>query len=93
MIHAGVGPTHMNAILTSMNIPPIADSTLSRRSHEAGPAIETVARRSCEEAMEAERQAELTKQNAHDDGQNVDLSVSYDMGWQKPRGFNSLTGT
>ena len=39
----------------------------------------------------AERQAELTKQNAPDDGQYVDLCVSYAMGWQKPLGINSLT--
>ena len=92
MIHAGIGVTHVNAFLTTLNIPPVSANMMRRRSDEAGPAIENIAQSSCDSAINAERAAELVKQGIPDEGQDVHLSVSYDMGWQKPRGFNSMTG-
>lgn len=83
MLHAGVGPTHVNALLSSMNIPPIARNTLKRREREVGPAVEKVAKRSCTDAFSEEREKS--------GGENI--TTSYDMGWQKRgRGYNSLTG-
>ena len=77
MLHAGIGPTHVNALLTSINLPPVGQNTLKAREREIGPAIESVAKKSCEEAIECERK----------------LGASYDMGWQKRgKGHNSLTG-
>lgn len=93
MIHAGIGPTHVNAFLTTMDIPAVSSTMLQGRSSEAGPAIEVVAKASCTAARIAERTAELEKSSTPDEGQDVHIPVSYDMGWQKPRGFNSLTGT
>ena len=43
MLHAGIGETHVNNLLTSMNVPPIHHKTLKRREREAGKGIETVA--------------------------------------------------
>ena len=92
MIHAGIGPTHVNALLTSMDIPPVSEGTLNRRRAEAGPAIEKVAKDSCHEALEQEKQMELHDET--DDGTaEVNLCVSYDMQWGKRgKAHNSLTG-
>ena len=51
MLHAGIGPTHVNALLTSMNIPPVSSGTLERRQAEAGPVVEEVAKESCRQVL------------------------------------------
>ena len=51
MLHAGIGPTDVNALLSSINIPAVASSTIK----EIGPAIEKVAKTSCLDSMEEEK--------------------------------------
>lgn len=51
MLHAGIGETHINNFLTSMNVPPIHHKTLKRREREAGKGIETVANRLMAKAL------------------------------------------
>lgn len=96
MVHAGIGPTHVNSLLTSMNIPSVSNSTLNRRQKEAGAAIEEVARESCTQSLHHEKEAQMKIQShSENDKSNdlVNLTVSYDMGWQKRgRAHNSLTG-
>ena len=88
MLHAGIGPSHVNALLTSINIPPVSQSTFKAREREVGPAIEELAKASCEEAMEVEK--ECWRKEAEE---VVSIGASYDMGWQKRgKGHNSLTG-
>lgn len=98
-VHAGIGPTHVNAFLTSMNIPPIAHTTLNRRQMEAGLKIESVAKQSCITSTSFERDMQMKADGSCDlESENkntaqVNLTVSYDMGWQKRgRAHNSLTG-
>jgi len=55
MVHTGIGPTHVNAFLTSMNIPSISHTTLHRRQPEAGLTIEHVAKQSCLQMTSLER--------------------------------------
>ena len=57
MLHAGIGPTHVNAILTSMNVPAVSENTLKAREREVGPVIENVAKRSCLEALKGKKVA------------------------------------
>ena len=74
--------------MTSINIPPVSESTFKTREREVGPAIEEVAKASCEEAMEVEKEC-WRKET----GEVVSIGASYDMGWQKRgKGHNSLTG-
>ena len=83
MIHAGIGPTHVNSLISTMNIPPMRPNCLKRREREIGPTLEKVAKRVCKDAYWEE--CKLTDQD--------NLTLSYDMGWQKRgKGFNSLTG-
>ena len=56
MLHAGIGPTHRNAMLASINIPVIGESTLKAREREIGPAIEEVAKLSCRASMQKEKE-------------------------------------
>ena len=55
MINAGVGATHLNNMLASMNIPPIHHKSLKRWEREVGSHLESAAKRSCKEALIAER--------------------------------------
>ena len=90
MLHAGIGPTHVNELLSSINVPSVGESTLKSREREVGPQIEKLAKESCLESLESERN--LWKEESEKD--NVEIGASYDMGWQKRgKAHNSLTGT
>ena len=81
MLHAGMGATHVNALLSSLNIPPVHGDTLKAREREIGTAIEDIANTS--QWGSTERVNET-----------VPIGASYDMGWQKRgKGHNSLTST
>lgn len=90
MLHAGMGPTHVNALLTSLNVPAVGANTIKAREREIGSAVEKIAKRSCTEALAAEKECWR-----NDDSEGpVAIGSSYDMGWQKRgKGHNSLTGT
>ena len=84
-----MGPTHVNALLSSLNIPTLCVSTLKAREREIGPAIENIANKSCDLEMEEEKMEWGCIQE-----KAVPIGASYDMGWQKRgKGHNSLTGT
>ena len=55
MLHAGIGPSHVNSLLTSINLPAVAENTLKAREREIGPVIEKVAQESCETALQVEK--------------------------------------
>ncbi|KAF4514002.1 UNVERIFIED_CONTAM: hypothetical protein B566_EDAN018654 [Ephemera danica] len=59
MIDGGVGATHINSILSSLNVPTVAPSLLQRHENVVGPAIHTVATESCIQAAEYERSLTL----------------------------------
>ena len=92
-LDAGIGETHLNTILTTMNIPNISRSTFKRREREVGLAVEQVAKKSCVEAVTQEKQMEIEIGGVADENGLIPLTCLYDMGWQKRgRAFNSLTG-
>ena len=78
MLHAGIGPSHVNALLTSVNIPSVSQSTFKSRELEVGPVNAEVAKASCEKAMEGEK--EYWRKEAEE---VVSIGASYDMGWQR----------
>ena len=44
-LDAGIGETHLNTILTTLNIPPMSRSTFKKREREVGLAVEHVAKK------------------------------------------------
>lgn len=91
MLHAGLGATHVNTLLSSLNIPSVCKCTLKEREREIGPAIENIANQSCELGMEDEK---MEWGSTRHQTEAVAIGASYDMGWQKRgKGHNSLTGT
>ena len=91
MLHAGMGATHVNALLSSLNIPPVHGDTLKAREREIGLAIEDIANTSCERMLEEEKKQLGSTERVNE---TVPVGASYDMGWQKRgKGHNSLTGT
>ena len=47
MLHAGVGETHINNFLTSLDIPPICHKTVKKCEREVGVVVESEAKDSC----------------------------------------------
>ena len=92
-LHAGIGQTHINNILSCMNIPTINSITFKQREREVGQAVEAVAKKSCEKVTDLIR-TELKTNTAECSEDNlVSVPCSSDMGWQKRgKGHNSLTG-
>jgi hypothetical protein len=56
MLDAGIGPTHINALFSCLNIPGISDSLLKRHERHVGQAIEKVANSSCYDAAVLEKE-------------------------------------
>ena len=54
MLNAGIGPTHMNAVLSVLNLPTIHHKSFKRRGREIGRHIENRAKRSCYNALRKE---------------------------------------
>ena len=54
MINSGLGVTHVNALLSSMNIPTISPRSLKRREREVGKHLEKLAEESCSEVLHEE---------------------------------------
>ena len=80
MLHAGIGETHINNLLTTMNLPHISHTSLKKRENEIGSVLEMFAKGSADSALETEK--ELTKEN-HEHGEIPGIEVSVDSAWQK----------
>ena len=92
-IDNGIGFTHMNNFLTTLNVPTLNKSAYKKREREVGRAIEEVASKSCEMVLQDEICAAEKNGKIPDTDGLMPLSVSYDMQWLKRgRGNNSLTG-
>ena len=92
-LHAGIGQSHMNNILSCMNIPTINSNTFKHREREVGKAVEAIAKKSCEEATNVVRNEIMTNTAECSEDNLVSVPCSFDMGWQKRgKGHNSLTG-
>ena len=92
-LHTGIGETHLNSLLCTLNFPPMNAVTFKSRENEIGHAVEQVTRRSCKTAMSEERNAAIKKGIKADEQGCINIPCSYDMGWQKwGKGHNSLTG-
>ncbi|XP_078372624.1 uncharacterized protein LOC144656263 [Oculina patagonica] len=92
-LHVGVGNTHLNNLLSTLNIPTMNSSTFKTREREAGKAVEQVAKFSCQHFLNMEKDKAVENGIEPDENNLVSVSCSYDMGWQKRgRGFNSKTG-
>ena len=55
MIHAGVGETHVNNILTSVDEPPVCHRLIKRKERRIGSTLEQCAKVSCDENLEREK--------------------------------------
>lgn len=55
MLHAGIGPTHVNGFLACLGIPGIHQKTIKRMERIIGPIVEKKARESCDRACALEK--------------------------------------
>ena len=80
MVNIGVGPSHVVNFFSLLNIPPPSQTVIKAAEREMGPAIETVAQKSCEKQSSGDMKEDLYK---------------FDTGWQKRgsgRSYNSKSG-
>ncbi|KAK0161642.1 hypothetical protein PV327_010095 [Microctonus hyperodae] len=56
-VHAGVGCTSLNKIISCLNIPTISPKLFKKYEREVGPAIEEAAKESCKRSAEEERRS------------------------------------
>lgn len=80
-LHTGVGNTHLNNLLSILNVPALNSSTFKNREREAGKAIELVAKNSCQQFLNLEREKAIENGNKPDQNNLVPIACSYDMGW------------
>ena len=93
MLHAGIGATHVNVLLTSINLPAVNESTLKTREREVGPVFERFAKTSCKNAIEKEKNQWLNESSSTESPEKIGIGASYDTGWQtRGKGHNSFTG-
>ena len=91
-LNAGIGHTHVNSLLSCLDIPTVNHVTFKTREREVGRAVELVANESCVVSCCKEREMAM-EAGAECDSENlVGVMCSYDMGWQKRgKAHNSST--
>lgn len=55
MYHAGMGHTHVESFLTTMEVPCLHHKTMKRREKEVAVHVRKVAEKSCEDVLEKEK--------------------------------------
>ena len=54
-LHIGIGQTHLNNLLTTLNVPSMSNVLFKRREREIGKEVENVAKKSCNQMLEKEK--------------------------------------
>ena len=92
-LHAGIGQTHINNVLSTLNAPTLNSVTFKLGEREVGKAIEKTTRSSCLDCLTKEKEQALKNGIQSDENNLVPIPCSFDMGWQKRgKGHNSPTG-
>ena len=92
-LHTGVGQTHLDGILATMNIPTMSRASFKTREREAGTAVESIAKVTCQQIITSEKVHAISTGATPDENHLIPVPCSYDMGWQKRgKGYNSNTG-
>ena len=92
-LHAAIGQTHINNVLSTLNAPTLNSVTFKLREREAGKAVESIAKSSCQNCLTMEKNEALQNGVKIDEANLVPIPCSFDMGWQRRgKGHNSHTG-
>lgn len=59
MMHSGIGPSQVNSLLSSLNIPTISTRTLQNRQNESGKVVEKITEDTTRSSLHDEIQASL----------------------------------
>ena len=62
MLHAGIDETHLNNVLSALDILPISKATLKEAERKVGSVVESLAKESC--GRQLQKECELTQQAA-----------------------------
>ena len=92
IIHAGMGESDLNNLLSTLNLPTISHKSLKKREIEIGSVMQKYANTSADAALIKEQ--ELTQKDLKIT-ESVGIEISSDVAWQKwgsQRSYNSLSG-
>ncbi|XP_052074205.1 uncharacterized protein LOC127712054 [Mytilus californianus] len=92
MLHAGIGETQLNNLLSTMNVHCIDTKSLKAREHEVGQVLENHAKESEHKYLLEEAIGCLNINTENEEGKGI--TVSTDTCWQKKgsgRAYNSLS--
>ena len=78
-LHTGIGETHLNNLLCTLNIPPVNPVTFKSRENEIGHAVEQITKKSCKTAMSEERNAAIKNGVKADDQGCINIPCSYGL--------------
>ena len=90
-LEMGCGYEGIATLCSIMNIPCLSKPAYYQHIDAILPVLENIAKDEMEEAWKKRRQVVLAENGESDNGQILDVSVSFDGTWAK-RGFTSLTG-
>ena len=82
-LNAGIGHTHVNSLLSCLDVPTVNHVTLKTRKREVGKAEELVANESYVANCCKEREMAIAAGAQCASGNLVGVMCSDDMGWQK----------
>ena len=77
-LHAGTDHTHVNHLLSTLNVPTISHKVYKVREREVGHSVESVAKESCKNVNCVEN-----INNCENEDGVVEIAGLSDMGWQK----------
>ena len=83
--HAGVGPKHINKVLATPNIPALTNNTFKHREREVGHTVEVVAKNSCREVLNDEKNIALKNRIKPNEDNVLPVACSFNLIWAGKR--------
>ena len=79
-LDAGIGESHINNLMSTLNIPTLNSTTFKIRETELVKAVENIARNSCQDSINMLKAETLKKGIKYDKDNLLPVSCSFDMG-------------
>ena len=82
-LHAGIGQTHINNVLSTVNTPTLNSSTFKQREREVGRVVEDITKTSCQESLKVDKAEAINNGVESDENHLIPIPCSFDMAGRK----------
>ena len=89
-LHAGIANTHLNILLSTMNMPTMNQSIFKRREREIGKIVENVARERCQLNLNLEKAMAQQSSSSADSDELVGIALFHTI-WDGKKGEGGKT--